>query len=222
MRLSIPIFAAVALVAGTATGAPITVAGFTFVAGEQAFADDASLVSGTIRIGSFFTGPCCTVAEALSGSDISTGVNNNTGNTGIVEVLFTDNRILNDAGPDLVIFELSGPLSPGTADPRERFGVSIFDGATFTPFTYFDPVATGVNSGGDPTLDIFAVQVDLAMFGLPAGATVDRLQLHIFDVGLGTKSADIAALGALNSVPEPTTALLLGLGCALVAWWRRP
>ena len=31
-----------------ATAAPITVAGFTFVAGEEAFADDAVVVSGTV------------------------------------------------------------------------------------------------------------------------------------------------------------------------------
>jgi hypothetical protein len=213
MRLAILVLGLL-VVAGAAGAAPITIAGFTFPAGEQAFADDAFLASGTIRTGSFFTGACCTVAEVLSGSDISTGVNNNTGDSGIVEVRFTDNAILNGPGDDLVIFELSGPLPVGTLDPRERFGVSVFAASTFTPFLYFDPVATGVNSGGDPTLDVFAVTVDLSIFGVLAGESVDRLQLHIFDVGLGTKSADVAALGV---IPEPGTAGLLGFGLATLS-----
>jgi len=58
----------------------------------------------------------------------------------------------------------------------------------------------------------------LADFGLAAGAQTQRVRLHIFDVGLGTKSADIGALGALNSnpVPEPTAVALLLLGIALL------
>jgi hypothetical protein len=62
-----------------------------------------------------------------------------------VEVRFIDNWIVNDPGADLVVFELSGPQSVGTADSRERFGVSIFDGSSFSAFTNFDPVATGFN-----------------------------------------------------------------------------
>jgi hypothetical protein len=124
--------AMVLLYAGAAAGAPITIGGFNFAAGEQAFADDAFLVSGTIRLcGGGFPVPS-SVAEALSGSNVTDCVNNNTGNSGIVELLFTDNLIVNAAGADLVIFELSGPLSPGTPDPRERFELSVFDGTTFT------------------------------------------------------------------------------------------
>jgi len=204
-----------------AFASPITVAGFEFAAGEQAFADDAFLVSGVIRTGNSVTGSCCTVAEVLSGSDLIHIVNNDTGNAGIAEVRFVDNAIVNGPGADLVIFELSGPLPTGTPDPRERFGVSIFDGSGFTAFSYVDPVATGFPSGGDPTLAAFAAALDLTDFGIPAGAFVDRVRLDVYDVGQGTKSADIAALGALNSLPEPSTGMLLASGLPFLKAVRR-
>ena len=60
-------------------------------------------------------------------------------------------------------FFLAGGVPPaGTPEPRERFGVSVFDGSDFTAFSYFDP-------------------------------------LHIFDVGLGTKSGDISAWGVSSN-----------------------
>jgi hypothetical protein len=211
-----------------ANASPITIAGFIFSAGEVAFADDAYLVSGTIRYtcATAAAGPAGSVAEALAGSDLERCVNNNTGDSGIVEAVFLDNSIENAPGVDLIIFELSGELPAGTPDPRENFGVSIELPAGFSPFTYFDPVATGTNSCGNPTLclDTFAVQIDLSDFGVAPGALVDHVRLHIFDVGLGTKSGDIAALGALNSgaaVPEPSTGLLLLGGLAALRLIRR-
>jgi hypothetical protein len=112
-------------------------------------------------------------------------------------------------------------MPPGTPDPRERFELSVFDGNSFTPLQGFDPVATGINSCGDPALclDLFAVAIDLALFGIAEGESVDRIQLRIFDVGLGTKSADVTAVGALNSqpVPEPSTLALVLLGLAATA-----
>jgi hypothetical protein len=214
--------------AGAANGAPITVGGFTFTDGEAAFADDAFLVSGTIRMCGGGFPPATSIDVALSGSNVSDCANNNTGDSGIIEILFNDNSVVNGPGPDLVIFELSGPLALGTPDPRERFELSVFDGTAFTPLQGFDPIATGFNSCGDPSvcLDLFAVAIDLGAFGLVDGATTGRLQLRIFDVGLGTKSADITAVGALNSqpVPEPSTLALVLLGFVGMAmrYRRRP
>lgn len=228
MRIACIATAVVLFAAQGVNASPITIAGFTFSAGELAFADDAYLVSGTVRYtcATAAAGPAGSIAEALAGHDLERCVNNNTGDSGIVEAVFLDNSIENAPGVDLVIFELSGGLPAGTPDPRENFGVSIELPAGFSPFAYFDPVATGTNSCGDPTLclDTFAVEIDLSDFGVAPGTLVDRVRLHIFDVGLGTKSGDIAALGALNSgaaIPEPSTGLLLLGGLAALRVIRR-
>jgi hypothetical protein len=178
------------------SASPLTLGGFTFPAGEEVFADNGFLVSGTIR---WWCGGRTSIPESISGSDLSDCLNNNTGDSGIVEVEFLDNAVVNGPGTDLVVFELSGRLLPGTPDARERFGISIYDGASFTPFAEFDPIATGIESAPG-ALDIFVVEIDLSDFGFAPGSQTQRFRLHIFDVGLGTKSADIAALGALNSV----------------------
>ena len=192
----------------TAEAQPITLVGFTFDAGEQAFADDAFLVSGSgVRYTCLAGGiAASSIAEALSGSEITQCVNVSGGGDGIVEVQFTDNSIVNYPGTDLVIFEVSGPKEPGTPDPTERFEVSVFDGASFSAFIAFDPVATCFTTP-EPTLDLFTVEIDLSLFGITPGATVDRVRLHLFDNNFGSKGADITALGALNSlalVPTPT------------------
>lgn len=225
MRLIAASLFGLAFATSAASAASITVGGFVFDAGEAAFADDAFLVSGSgVRFNCTAGGTAASsFAEALSGSGVTQCANVSGGGDGIVEVRFTDNSIVNGAGTDLVIFEVSGPQSPGTPDPRERFEVSILDGSTYSPFVAFDPVATGFGTP-EPTLDIFAVQIDLSSFGIATGVSIDRVRLHLFDNGLGSKGADIAALGALNSgapVPEPSTALLLGVGLAVLAACRR-
>ncbi len=213
------------VVPSSSSATPISVAGFNFAAGEIAFADDAFLVSGSgVRFNCTAGGTAASsFGEALSGSDVTQCVNVVGGGDGIVEVLFTDNSIANGAGVDLVIFEVSGPQSPGTPDPAERFEVSVFDGSAYSPFVAFDPIATGFGTP-DPTLDVFAVQIDLSAFGIAPGSQIDRVRLHLFDNGQGSKGADIAALGALNSgapVPEPSPILLLAGSLLLFAWRRR-
>ncbi len=212
----------IVLVPAVALGSPISVGGFSFAAGEAAFADTASLVSGSgVRFTCTAGGTAASsYAEALSGSDVTQCVNVAGGGDGIVEVQFTDNAVQNGSGADLIIFEVSGPQSPGTSDPAERFEVSIFNGTAFSAFVAFDPVATGFGTP-DPTLDIFAVQIDLSSFGISPGTMVDRVRLHLSDNGAGSKGGDIAALGALNSVPEPSTAVLLSSAILAVATWRR-
>jgi len=220
MRITVRAILAVSLLSASAHAAPISVGGFTFNAGEEAFADDAVLVSGVI------TGADApTIKTILVGSNISDSFNTGDSGGGIVEVLFTDNVILNDAGNDLVIFELSGDQPAGTPDPREIFGISIFNGVSFSSFVTVTPVATGFPDPADPTLDVFVVPVDLSSFGIAPGATTDRVRLHIFNANLGSKSADLTALGALNSlaVPEPSVsaAFAVGLSALVLHRWRR-
>ncbi len=206
------------LVPGLGGAAPVSVGGYTFGAGEEAFADDASLVSGVI------TGPDeAGIRSTLVGSDISDSFNTGDSGGGIVEVEFIDNAIVNGPGPDLVIFELSGDRPAGTPDPREIFGISVFDGSGFPAFVTVTPVATGFPDPADSTLDVFAVEVDLGSFGIPLGGTSSLVRLHIYNANLGSKSADLTALGALNSVvPEPSTGVLCCLGVLLGTGIRRP
>ena len=214
-------FPVLLIVSTGAQAASISVAGFTFAGGEAAFADDALLVSGSgVRFTCTAGGTAAaSFGDALAGSDLTQCVNVSGGGDGVVEVQFSNNSIVNDTGTDLVVFEVSGPQSPGTADPRERFELSVFDGSVFSPFTAFNPIATGFGTP-DPTLDVFAVEIDLSAFGIGPGEQVDRIRLHLFDNGFGTKGADIAALGALNSggsVPEPSSSFLLLLGLVCLA-----
>jgi hypothetical protein len=226
MRLLVLVLGALLVsFSSSARGTPITVGGFTFPAGEVAFADDASFVSGSgVRFTCTAGGTAASsYAEALSGSDLTQCVNVAGGGDGIVEVVFNDNSILNAAGIDLVVFEVSGPQSPGTPDPRERFELSVFDGSTFSSFVAFDPIATSFGTP-DPTLDVFAVEIDLDLFGVSPAARVDRVRLHLLDNELGSKGADIAALGALNSgapIPEPSSGVIGMVGLLCVAVLRR-
>ena len=146
MRLITALVIGTILTPSAGSAAAIVVGGFTFPAGLEAFADDAFLVSGSGVRSSCAAGvsPASTISEALSGANLAQCVNVSGGGDGIVEVLFTNNSIENGVGADLVLFEVSGPQTPGTPDSRERFEVSVFDGSLFSPFVAFDPVATGL------------------------------------------------------------------------------
>jgi len=184
-----------------ASGTPITVAGFTFAEGEQAFADDVIFVGGPLLDMNL-------VRAALIGSDLPGSFNTGDSNPTLLEIRFTDNAIQNGPGVDLVIFERSGSKPLGSPDPREIFDISVYNGASFQPYLTVTPISTGFT-------DTFAVQVDLGSFGVAPGVIVDRIRVAVYNVNLGSKSADLTAVGALHSVaaiPEPSTLMLTLLG----------
>jgi hypothetical protein len=210
--------AAAYLVPAAAEATPLTVAGFTFPAGEEAFADDAVVVSGTV------TGATDEqLRSTLVGSNLGDSIRVITPDVAVIEVVFSDNLIVNGPGTDLVIFELSGSGRPvGYADSAERFEVSVFGGSGFSAFVEVVPVNTGYLAPHDATLSAYVVQVDLATLGFAAGATTDRVRIRLVD-HLVTRSADPTALGAVNStpVPEPSAGFLLGFGLLGVAQLAR-
>lgn len=201
---------------GPASATPITVGGFTFAAGEQAFADDAIVVSGVV------TGATDEqVRSTLVGSNLGDSIRVITPDIAVIEIHFSDNAILNGPGTDLVIFELSGAAWPiGSGDSREKFEFSVFNGSGFSPFIEVVPVNTGFLAPHDSTLAAYVVEIDLADFAFSADEMTDRIRIRLVD-NLETRSADPTAFGALNSIPEPSTALLLGCGLVALAAGKR-
>jgi hypothetical protein len=216
-RSQLSFCALVILLAPAAGASPLDLAGFIFNDGERAFADEAVIVSGTLT-GPHLFSPQETAQRVLTGSNVGDTLRVINPDEVVFEITFSDNRIVNGPGADLVFFENSGHMDPGTPDPRERFGVSVFDGSGFPAFVIRDPVSTGFVPCGDTTvcLTVFAVEVDLTDFGLPLGATTDRVRLFLFDPLGGTRSGDPTAVGALYSIPEPATGSLVAAGLLLL------
>lgn len=208
---------ATSLVASATGASPITVGGYVFEAGEEAFADEVELVEGSLT-----THTEEQARQILTGSYAGDTIRVITPDVAVLEIFFTDNAILNGPGTDLVIFELSGALGAGTPDHTERFEVTVFEGAAFPPFVSFDPVDTGYPdpNGG---LNIFAVEIDVTDFGVPAGGTTQRVRIRLVD-NLVHRSADPTALGALSSlsVPEPGASILLALAFVSLGAARMP
>jgi len=216
IRRSLAAAAAAYLVPVAADATPVTVAGFTFAAGEEAFADDAVVVSGTVTGASGEQ-----VRSTLVGSNLGDSIRVITPDVAVIEIAFTDNVIVNGPGTDLVIFELSGSAPPvGFADVNEKFEFSVLGGIGFSPFVEVVPVNTGFLAPHDSTLSAYVVEIDLAAVGFSLGETTDRVRIRLVD-NLVTRSADPTALGALNSVPEPSAGLLLALGLVSLALIER-
>ncbi len=216
IRTCAAIAAALAFLPATAIAAPITVAEFTFAAGEEAFADEALVTSGVV------TGATAEqVQSTLVGSNLGDSIRVITPDVAVIEIAFSDNAIVNGPGTDLVIFELSGSKpAVGFADVNERFEVSVLDGPDFSNFVEVVPVNTGFLAPHDDSLSVYVVEIDLTSFGFPAGQVTNRVQIRLVD-HLASRSADPTALGALNSVPEPGTGLLLSVGLLVLSARRR-
>ncbi|HXK24306.1 MAG TPA: hypothetical protein VMS55_16680 [Myxococcota bacterium] len=91
----------------TVDAPPLVVAGFKFEAGEQAFADDALVISGAV------TGTTDEqVRSTLVGSHLGNSIRVITTDVAVIEVAFSDNLIWNGDGNDFVILELSGSATP--------------------------------------------------------------------------------------------------------------
>jgi len=216
--ISAPLLAALLATPCWSEAAPLSVAGFEFPDGEDDFAKSASVVSGTVTGSSD-----AQVNSVLTGSYVGDSIRVITPDVAVVELEF-DRTLVNAPGADAIVFELSGAALAGTVDDSERFEVSVLKDGAFTSFQVVDPVSTGYVDPADSTLNVFAVQLDLDVFGLGPGTTSNSIRIRLTDNLTGTRSADPTAVGLLHSVPEPgiTNALLSFFLVSQIALLRRP
>ena len=198
---------ALAIVAAptVASAAPTTYDGVTFPQGDISFADQ--VISYTLPGGANDPDPTFqNPADALGPPNFTppaptynTGEFVSIGNGGQLIVKFTDNLLTGsgDAGLDLWIFEVGAVVEGMTVD------VSA-DGVVWT------------NVG---TLGGATAGVDIDFYGFNTSSVLRYVRLT--DDGDGTAlgmwaGADIDAVGAISTIPEPGTLALLGLGAAAV------
>jgi hypothetical protein len=221
--LSLALVAVLLLASVPAHAGTITLAGYTF--SDNAFADQVLSCSGQLLFNS--TGILgdnqwlglnnfADLESAIIGSNLNTYVSLGI-NSLYLELGFSDNLVVNGPGADLVLFELSR---------LDDFSVSLTVGG---------PVITAVsNSTGysNGNYGVNAALVDLSSLGVQSGNSVDRIVLHKAVVDnpnpFISVYPDVAAVGALNSVPVPEpgfTLLLLGIAFVPIAvsyrWWKK-
>lgn len=166
--------------------ADVTLGGFTF--DDNAFPDAAFFVSGGPPSLSFTsTGDIDQDLLIAADPDATTFI---FGIPVVFDLVFIDNRIVNDVGPDLVVFELGA--NDGALVDIEVEGSLV--GAL--PFLL---TPTGETAAG---FSLNAVAIDLSEFGIAEGTRVQTIRINndsSLVPGGVTISSSIAAVGALNS-----------------------
>ena len=173
----------------------LTIGGISF--SENAFAD--VVISTNASSSHFVTGDpqvVVTAEEAITGSDQDSYFDPSGGE--YVEIGFTNNVLINREGDDFVVFEL------GTA---EMAAIRLTVGGTQRNVlsTY-----TGFNNSYGSAINV--AFFDLDDFGIAPNATINSLVIA---------TVGAPEFSAVAAIPEPSTALLLGLGFAGMAAGRR-
>lgn len=219
--------AAVALCAASHAQAAVTVGGRTFA--DNAFADAVTLPRVNYLLWDGTTDNTTnnsTDAAVASAAMLDTPLTNPALSTstfgacaigqteqdcGLVNVSFTDNLIVNGPGADFTIFDINNPSD---------FKVTL-NGVTLTRATALVGTTPRPPALGTAPWNLNAADFDLSDFGLAAGATASSFDLHW---GLGETvqaRGGVALIGAVNSIPEPGTYLLLAAGLAVLALQSR-
>lgn len=193
---------------------------------ERAFSDNATKVSGDINYLGFSKDGLVITGDddidldtALNGPDLFAFIegvgDSSTKSAYVVDIEFLDNGLFNGDGPDLIVWER------GVAEP---VGVALFDPRAndFTSSLLFSSVHVGDLLGSvdvSPGVNIASINFDL--WNIPEDVLINRVRL--FGGNGGDPSADIAAVGGLNSVsaiPEPSSFLLIGFGFFMVFFFQ--
>ena len=123
---------------------------------------------------------------------------------GSLLISFVDNQIVNGVGADFTIFDVNSP---------SNIKVTI-NGVTLTRSTVLAGTTPRPTALGATPWNLNAADFDLMEFGLADGAIVSNIAVHW---GLGETNetrAGIALVGAIHSIPEPTSLLLMIAGSA--------
>ena len=205
--------------------ADIEMFGYSF--DDNAFSDNASYVSGNITYWGFskrgyeITGNHDIDLDwALNGNDLYTGISgekiDEVLHNYIIEVEFIDNYLYNGEGVDLIIFER------GTQEPMD---VSVFNPAAgeWTNNLRVEPFYVGSVPGSvDIAGTVSVAEIDFSNWSLNPNSPIDKIRISTEHwSGSSWICADISAAGGLNSIPEPTTFFLFGLGGLLLLRKRR-
>lgn len=132
-------------------------------------------------------GDATNIEDAVVGDDISTAAGN-WAEEGYLELGFSDNRLINADGSDLVLFELG--------DSIDSFGVSLEPNGQLIEYASVFSGYYTRSSGINALVPINVAFVDLGDFGIPAGSSIGRF----FIGGLDTLTT-LSVAGALNSTP---------------------
>lgn len=203
--------AAIAALAAPAA-ADINYGPYTFH--DNAFADRAEVNES----GGFFVHGAATIDEALTGFTPDSGLFNIGSASGPdpfandYTMHFDDLQAVDNAGPDIVLFDLRYS--------RDSYEVAVISGGTVSAFLFYD-FTTQVNTGesqlgGDAIA--WAVEIDLADYGVTTAEAI-RFRAGPSDTSSGNPQADPTMAGVLN-VPAPGSVAIFAVG-ALAASRRR-
>jgi hypothetical protein len=172
----------------SAANATVVVGGYSF--DDNAFAD--YLISSS---GSYLTSGG-SLESCVTGANVNTWAGSWSSGA-YLDLGFSDNYLVNGPGNDLALFDLG---------VEATFEVSVTIGGT----TYlYDTFYTGY-SGAGYNLNLALVNLD--DFGLAAGTLLSHIVIGMDNLGHSDTPPALAVAGALNSIPEPATVTLLGLG----------
>jgi hypothetical protein len=170
----------------------------------------------------------------LTGANFDTGIANLNGDSTFYPfplppqafTIFYSNPISNGVGNDFAIVDANFSMQF-----FEGYDIAVStDGVAFSPSQWVPDssgISTGVTKtyfcfcGGGPgqgyyQVDLNVMPLDLALFGIAAGDSITAIQIT------GIVEADLIRVAGFQAVPEPSTALLLGLGLTgLAAKGRR-
>jgi len=180
---------------------------------SQGFAD--TLISSS---GSFSTN-AASLAAALTDHDLATWAQSTAaGDSGTATVLlgFSDNRLRNGPGDDLVLFEVGHEAYEYSQEGFDSLWVTV-NGVSRLYFT--TETSTHVDDH-----NVNMTRIDLSHFGLAEGVLLDRVQIGL---GQDTRGSlpQLQLVAAMHSVaapvPEPASLVLMASGALLLAGLRR-